>query len=159
MLKGMAGKAKNGELALIERIRDRAGVGSDAVRLGIGDDCAILRPRAGDDLVVTTDFTLEGRHFRRGWHTARSVGHRTLARGLSDLAAMGANSVLTSLDEHNGPGFAYGIFAYSVETDPTVSGGFTMQRVTVSDATLATTVSAMSNAFVRPPRALPSAPR
>ena len=97
MLKGMAGKAKNGELALIERIRDRAGVGSDAVRLGIGDDCAILRPRAGDDLVVTTDFTLEGRHFRRGWHTARSVGHRTLARGLSDLAAMGAKPVAAFL--------------------------------------------------------------
>ena len=57
---------------------------------------------------------------------------------------MGANSVLTSLDEQNGPGFAYGLFAYSVETDPTVSGGFTMQRATVTDATLASTVSAMA---------------
>jgi hypothetical protein len=62
----------------------------------------------------------------------------------SDLAAVGANSVLTSLDEQNGPGFAYGVFAYSVETDPTVPGGFTMQRATVTDATLATTVSAMA---------------
>lgn len=62
----------------------------------------------------------------------------------SDLAAVGANSVLTSLDEQNGPGFAYGEFAYSVETDPTVTDGFTMQRVTVTDATLATTVSAMA---------------
>jgi hypothetical protein len=62
----------------------------------------------------------------------------------SDLAAVGANSVLTSLDEQNGPGFAYGIFACSVETDPTVSGGFTMQRATVTDATLAATVSAMA---------------
>jgi hypothetical protein len=62
----------------------------------------------------------------------------------SDLAAVGANSVLTSLDEQNGPGFAYGVFAYSVETDPTVSDGFTMQRTTVTDATLATTVSAMA---------------
>jgi hypothetical protein len=62
----------------------------------------------------------------------------------SDLTAVGANSVLTSLDEQNGPGFAYGVFAYSVETDPTVSDGFTMQRATVTDATLATTVSAMA---------------
>jgi thiamine-monophosphate kinase len=98
MLEGMAGRVKNGELALIERIRLRAAaVGSGAVRLGIGDDCAILRPRAGEDLVVTTDFTLEGRHFRREWHTARSVGHRTLARGLSDLAAMGARPVAAFL--------------------------------------------------------------
>jgi len=94
----MAGKAKNGELALIERIRERAaGVGSGAVRLGIGDDCAILRPQPGEDLAVTTDFTLEARHFRREWHTARSVGHRTLARGLSDLAAMGARPVAAFL--------------------------------------------------------------
>jgi hypothetical protein len=62
----------------------------------------------------------------------------------SDLTAVGANSVLTSLDEQNGPGFAYGVFAYSVETDPTVPNGFTMQRATVTDATLATTVSAMA---------------
>jgi hypothetical protein len=52
----------------------------------------------------------------------------------SDLAAVGANSVLTSLDEQNGQGFAYGVFAYSVETDPTVSNGFAMQRATVTDA-------------------------
>lgn len=62
----------------------------------------------------------------------------------SDLAGLGANAVVTSLDEQNGPGFAYGVFACSVETDPTVSGGFTIQRTTVTDATLATTVSAMA---------------
>ncbi|MCU1283994.1 MAG: thiamine-phosphate kinase [Acidobacteriales bacterium] len=57
---------------------------------GIGDDAAILRPPAGHDLVVTTDFSLEGTHFRREWNPADSVGHRCLARGLSDIAAMGA---------------------------------------------------------------------
>lgn len=62
----------------------------------------------------------------------------------SDLGALGANSVVTSLDEQNGPGFAYGVFAYSVETDPTVTDGFTMQRATVTDAMLATTVSTMA---------------
>jgi len=40
-------------------------------------------------MLVTTDFSLEGVHFRREWHSAESVGHRCLARGLSDIAAMG----------------------------------------------------------------------
>jgi thiamine-monophosphate kinase len=55
---------------------------------GIGDDCAVLRPPNGD-LLVTTDFSLESVHFRRDWHAPESVGHRCLARGLSDIAAMG----------------------------------------------------------------------
>jgi thiamine-monophosphate kinase len=83
-----------GELALIQQIRRdaeqwarRVGRG---VALGIGDDCAVLRPPRGHEVLVTTDFTLEGKHFRRDWHTPESAGHRTLARGLSDLAAMGA---------------------------------------------------------------------
>ena len=56
---------------------------------GIGDDCAVLRPPAGHELLVTTDFSLEGVHFRRQWHPPESVGHRCLTRGLSDIAAMG----------------------------------------------------------------------
>lgn len=65
--------------------------------MGIGDDCAIVRPRRGEEIVVTTDFSLEGRHFRRDWHSPESAGHRTLARGLSDLAAMGARPVAAFL--------------------------------------------------------------
>jgi len=79
-----------GEKALIAAIRKRAGRASRGLRLGIGDDCAILRPENGEEIVVTTDFSLEEVHFRRNWHTPESVGHRCLARGLSDLAAMGA---------------------------------------------------------------------
>ena len=89
-----------GELALIERIRrasSRRTTGRGEVRLGIGDDCAILRVRPGEEIVVTTDFSLEGRHFRRDWHSPQSVGHRVLARGLSDLAAMGARPVAAFL--------------------------------------------------------------
>jgi len=56
---------------------------------GIGDDCAVLRVPAGHELLATTDFSLEGVHFRREWHPPESVGHRCLARGLSDIAAMG----------------------------------------------------------------------
>ncbi|GGG89028.1 thiamine-phosphate kinase [Edaphobacter dinghuensis] len=86
------------ELALIEQIRrDFGSAGSRAVALGIGDDCAILRPPAGTEVLVTTDFTLEGRHFRRDLHSPESVGHRCLARGLSDLAAMGATPMTAFL--------------------------------------------------------------
>ena len=56
---------------------------------GIGDDCAILRPASGSELLVTTDLCLENVHFRRPWHPAAVVGHRCLTRGLSDIAAMG----------------------------------------------------------------------
>ncbi len=48
-------------------------------------------------MVVTTDFCLEGRHFRRDWHTPESAGHRCLARGLSDLASMGAKPLASFL--------------------------------------------------------------
>ncbi len=81
-----------GELELIEAIRKRSHPGGQlrGVTLGIGDDCAILQVPTEHELLVTTDFSLEGRHFLRELHPARSVGHRCLARGLSDLAAMGA---------------------------------------------------------------------
>ena len=86
------------ELDLIEQIRRGfASSRSKAVALGIGDDCAILRPASGSEVLVTTDFTLEGRHFRRDLHSPESVGHRCLARGLSDLAAMGATPMTAFL--------------------------------------------------------------
>jgi len=87
-----------GEIALIEQIRrDFSPMRSKHVALGIGDDCAILRPPRGCEVVVTTDFSLEGRHFRRDLHPPESVGHRCLARGLSDLAAMGATPLAAFL--------------------------------------------------------------
>lgn len=80
------------ELELVERIRARAGAAGKGVRVGIGDDCAVLRVGRGSEIVVTTDLCLEGRHFRRDWHSPESAGHRCLARGLSDVAAMGARA-------------------------------------------------------------------
>ena len=67
------------------------------LKLGIGDDAALLKVASGHQVVVTTDFSLEGVHFRRDWHSAESAGHRCLARGLSDLAAMGAKPVAAFL--------------------------------------------------------------
>jgi thiamine-monophosphate kinase len=77
------------EKQLIARIRAVAGRMSPRAGVGIGDDCAVLRMPAGEEALVTTDFNLEGVHFRREWHPADTVGHRCLARGLSDVAAIG----------------------------------------------------------------------
>jgi len=79
-----------GERKFIQSVRTRAGRAGGPLRVGIGDDAAVLRPKGKSEIVVTTDFSLENTHFRRDWHPAKSAGHRCLARGLSDLAAMGA---------------------------------------------------------------------
>jgi len=73
------------------------GVRNKSVLLGIGDDCARLQVPSGHEMLVTTDFSLENVHFRRKWHPAESVGHRCLARGLSDIAAMGGTPVAAFL--------------------------------------------------------------
>jgi len=94
------------EKALIAEIRRAANrTKNPAISAGIGDDCAILRlPKAAGksssqptDTLITTDFTLESIHFRRNWHSPESVGHRCLARGLSDIAAMGGDPVAAFL--------------------------------------------------------------
>jgi thiamine-monophosphate kinase len=62
---------------------------SREVTLGIGDDAALFRPRAGHELILTCDWFLEGTHFLRDTHPPDSVGWKCLARALSDVAAMG----------------------------------------------------------------------
>jgi thiamine-monophosphate kinase len=98
------GELALGEIALLEQIRARAAQGArggpfarGGLRLGIGDDCALLRIGPGEEMAVTTDLAVDGRHFRLAWHSPESIGHRTLARGLSDLAAMGARPVAAFL--------------------------------------------------------------
>jgi thiamine-monophosphate kinase len=88
-----------GELALLGEIRRRASRKGPfaGLRLGIGDDCALLAPRRGEELAITTDLSIAGRHFRLDWHQPEAVGHRALARGLSDLAAMGARPIAAFL--------------------------------------------------------------
>lgn len=90
-------KPVTGELAFLRALRARVGEAKGQVRIGIGDDCSVLTPAAGTEVVVTTDFSLEGRHFLRKWHSGTAAGHRCLARGLSDLAAMGAKPLAAFL--------------------------------------------------------------
>jgi thiamine-monophosphate kinase len=127
-----------GELALIEAIRRRAARGggrAGAVRMGIGDDCAVLRPKPDHEICVTTDFSLEGVHFRRDWHAPQSAGHRCLARGLSDLAAMGAEPMAVflslALPERTPQawvdGFLEGLLALAGRHGVRLAGGDTAQ--------------------------------
>lgn len=87
----MVNSLVNSELDWIERIRRRAGpAGRGRLALGIGDDCAIYRPPgATEDLLFTTDLLIEDIHFRRETHRAEDVGWKAVARGFSDIAAMG----------------------------------------------------------------------
>ena len=131
---------RTGELALIQQIRSRwaASRPNPAVALGIGDDCALLRPPRGHEIAVTTDFLLETKHFRRDWHPPASAGHRALARGLSDLAAMGARPLAAFLSlalpddllpasEGNRwiAGFFAGLKSLADRTGTTLAGGDT----------------------------------
>ena len=77
------------ETDLIALIRKLNAAQAPGLVKGIGDDCAILRPKSGEDILVTTDFLLEGVHFLRETHSAADCGWKALARGLSDIAAMG----------------------------------------------------------------------
>ena len=77
-----------GEFGLIKELSAWLPAGSRTL-VGIGDDAAVLATPDGR-VVATTDFLLEGRHFRRDWSAAADVGHKAAARSLADLAAMGA---------------------------------------------------------------------
>ncbi|HXK59890.1 MAG TPA: thiamine-phosphate kinase [Acidobacteriota bacterium] len=82
-----------GEFELIERIKSLNLSGGRYVKIGIGDDCAVLAPPAGNELTVTTDMLVEGIDFRRSWMPPAFLGWKSLAVSLSDLAAMGAQPI------------------------------------------------------------------
>ena len=123
------------ELELIQRIRRAAAPSRQNCGHGIGDDCAVLDLPRAHQALVTTDFTLEDIHFRREWHPADSVGHRCLARGLSDIAAMGGtpHSAFLSLAlPHDLPqrwvdDFIRGFLKLAKRYSVTLAGGDTAQ--------------------------------
>src|SRR6476646_5440251 len=80
--------AEVGEFGLIAALSARLPAGPRTL-VGIGDDAAVLAVPDGR-VVATTDFLIEGRHFRRDWAGAADIGHKAAARSLADVAAMGA---------------------------------------------------------------------
>jgi thiamine-monophosphate kinase len=81
---------KSTENGLVQRIvKALAFSSSHRLPLGAGDDAALLTPRPGYQIILTSDWFLEGRHFLPSKHPADSIGWKCLARAISDVAAMG----------------------------------------------------------------------
>src|SRR5271170_805999 len=114
------------ELELVDCLR-RLSSPSKNVALGIGDDCAIYRPRAGEELLFTTDQMIEDVHFTRA-QGAASIGERALARSLSDIAAMGGEPkfclvALAASDAKWIEAFYRGLMRLAKRTGTTLAGG------------------------------------
>lgn len=119
-----------GEFELIRRHFTRP-VAAAGVVLGVGDDCALLAPRPGWQLAVSTDMLVEGRHFFADVDP-QALGHKALAVNLSDLAAMGAEPLgctlafsLPRVDEPWLAAFARGLFALADASGCALVGGDT----------------------------------
>ncbi len=119
-----------GEFDLIERFFKRP---PRQATVGIGDDCAILQPRPGTQLAISSDMLVEGRHFLSTVNP-RHLGHKALAVNLSDLAACGAKPLAFTLalalpradEAWLGP-FSEGLLALADEHDCELIGGDTTQ--------------------------------
>lgn len=119
------------EFDLIARFFTRTDASGGAVALGIGDDCALLAPLPGDELAISTDMLVEGRHFFPG-ADPEALGHKCLAVNLSDLAAMGAAPVAFTLAlalPHSDPAwlapFASGLLSLADAHQCVLAGGDT----------------------------------
>ncbi len=101
--------------------------------LGVGDDCALLSPRPGMQLAVSSDMLVEGRHFFPDVDP-EALGHKALAVNLSDLAACGARPLaftlalsLPRVDEAWLAGFSRGLLALADAHSCELVGGDTTQ--------------------------------
>lgn len=117
-----------GEFDLIRRYFSRP---TPQAVLGVGDDCALLQPRAGMQWAISSDMLVEGRHFLPTVRPER-LGHKALAVNLSDLAACGAQPVAFTLalalpraDEAFLAGFAQGLYALADAHGIALVGGDT----------------------------------
>lgn len=140
------------EFDLIDRIRSRCDIARNDVRLGIGDDAAILAPPPGHELAVCTDTLVAGVHFPLDT-PAEAIGWKALAVNLSDLAAMGATPAwallaltLPQADADFVDRFATGFAALAAQHHVALVGGDT----TSGPLTITVTV----HGFVPPGQAL-----
>ena len=142
-----------GEFDLIQRFFK---AGADAMRpndektiaLGIGDDCALLKPTAGEEIAITSDMLVEGRHFFMGANP-ELLGRKALAVNLSDLAAMGAKPIgftlaiaLPTVDKAWLEAFSKGLFAVANQYScPLIGGDTTAGPLTISITAFGSTPS------------------
>jgi len=114
-------------------IRRRTPRRAEGLTLGIGDDAALVAVPPGHELILTTDMSIEGVHFTSTLHPPRAVGHRALARSLSDIAAMGGTPryalISMGVSRHTRrawlEGFFQGLFALAKRFGVAVIGGDT----------------------------------
>jgi thiamine-monophosphate kinase len=85
----MMGRLFKTEDEFVNWLKRRRQAKTPGLRLGIGDDAGLIEPSPGHEIILTADLSIEGVHFSRRLHPADAVGHRALARSLSDVAAMG----------------------------------------------------------------------
>ncbi len=121
------------EFKLIQRFFANSGTHRADVRVGVGDDCAVLHLPAGKELVVSMDTLVEGVHFFKN-ADPESLGHKSLAVNLSDLAAMGAEPAwatlaltLPSVDEGWLEAFCRGFSSLAATHNVQLIGGDTTQ--------------------------------
>lgn len=121
------------EFALIQRYFSQLSPPGQDVLLGVGDDCALLQPPAGRQLAMTLDTLIAGRHFFPDVDPV-SLGHKSLAVNLSDLAAMGAEPAwallslsLPEVDDDWLQGFVVGFSALAGRYGVKLVGGDTCQ--------------------------------
>ena len=133
-----------GEFDLIDRFF-KAGANSlrtdadQAITLGIGDDCALIKPLANEEIAITSDMLVEGRHFFAGANP-ELLARKALAVNLSDLAAMGAKPLgftlaiaLPAADQDWLEAFSKGLFASAKEYScPLIGGDTTAGPLTIS---------------------------
>ena len=136
-----------GEFDLIERFFKTAAnslrTNADhAITLGIGDDCALIKPKTDEEVAITSDMLVEGRHFFAGANP-ELLGRKALAVNLSDLAAMGARPIgftlaiaLPTVDNTWLEAFSKGLFAMAEEYScPLIGGDTTAGPLTISITT------------------------
>jgi len=119
------------EFELIQRYFSDRQSPAAHIPLSIGDDCALMSVSSGMQLAVSTDALVEGRHFFAG-ADARTLGHKSLAVNLSDLAAMGATPraftlalTLPDVREEWLANFSAGLFDLAAQFDCQLIGGDT----------------------------------
>ena len=138
------------EADFIAWIRRRTPPRVAGLTLGIGDDAALVTVPRGQELILTTDMSIEDVHFKSALHPPRAVGHRALARSLSDIAAMGGKprytliSLAVSEKESRSwlEGFYAGLFALARRFSVAVIGGDTarVNGPTMADVVVGGTV-------------------
>jgi thiamine-monophosphate kinase len=123
-----------GEDAFVRAIRALTVPGpASGIRVGVGDDCAVLHPQADTALLATTDLLVEDVHFRRRWAEPADIGWKAIAVNLSDIAAMGGRPrwalIALALPEGTSPeeveAFYEGALALAQPLGVTIAGGDT----------------------------------